>query len=71
MAGRIEVDRERCKGCSFCVVACPVKIISLSEGTNGHSYHYAEVKDGLMVKCTGCRACGIVCPDVAIEVWRD
>ena len=29
--GAIVVDTERCKGCGLCVVACPVKIISLAQ----------------------------------------
>ena len=29
--GIIVVDRERCKGCNLCVVACPLHILALTE----------------------------------------
>ena len=69
MAGKIEIDIERCKGCEYCVVVCPVKIIRMSDKTNSHSYHYAEAPD--MDRCNGCRLCAIICPDVAITVWKE
>jgi len=67
MKGQIKIDIERCKGCSYCVDACPVKILKMSEKTNTHSYQYAEMID--MNKCTGCKACAIMCPEIAIDVW--
>lgn len=69
MAGKIEIDSERCKGCEYCTTVCPVKIIVMSDKANSHSYHYPIVTD--MSKCTGCKACSIICPDIAIEVWRE
>ena len=41
--GIIVVDRERCKGCNLCVVACPLHILALTEKqVNKKGYHYAE-----------------------------
>ncbi|MDR1905706.1 MAG: 4Fe-4S binding protein [Clostridiales bacterium] len=57
-----------CKGCSLCVVACPKKIINLSNRSNEKGYFAAEVKDKSL--CTGCAACAQMCPDVVIEVER-
>ena len=67
MKGRIKINTELCKGCSYCVDACPINILKMSENTNQHSYKYAEMTD--MDKCTGCKACAIMCPEIAIEVW--
>ena len=69
MAGRIEIDIELCKGCAYCLAACPVRIIRMSGTVNSHGNSYAEVTE--MAKCTGCALCAKVCPDVAIEVWKD
>jgi 2-oxoglutarate ferredoxin oxidoreductase subunit delta len=69
MAGKIEINVELCKGCEFCVGACPVKIIRMSGKINTHGYHFAEVMN--MDKCTACKACAMVCPDVAITVWKE
>ena len=65
---KIEVDIVRCKGCEYCVVACPHDCIALS-GTFAPSGYYPAA----LVKpeaCTGCKLCAVVCPDVAIEVWK-
>ncbi len=69
MRGAIVVDTERCKGCSLCVVACPLHIILLTKKqVNKKGYPYAEqVPTGT---CTGCTCCAIVCPDACITVYR-
>ena len=41
MSGHIEIDRERCKGCPFCIEFCPKKSISLSEELNLKGYFVA------------------------------
>ena len=69
MRGAIVVDKERCKGCNLCAVACPLNIIRLTPKTvNKKGYPYAEqVAPGM---CTGCTCCAIVCPDGCITVYR-
>ena len=66
--GAIVVDNERCKGCSLCVVACPVKVISLAKEVNAKGYNYAReyVED----TCIGCSACATVCPYGCITVYK-
>ena len=75
MKGKIEIDRELCKGCCLCMAVCPKKLIEVSEGLNKKGYYPAEFKetggegtDDL--KCTGCALCAVMCPDVAIVVYR-
>ena len=64
MKGAIEVNTERCKGCSL----CPQKVIALANKVNLHGYPYVEaVKEEA---CIGCASCGIVCPDGCITVYR-
>ena len=38
--GTIEIDRQRCKGCSVCIDNCPLKCIRLSTAVNGKGYRY-------------------------------
>jgi 2-oxoglutarate ferredoxin oxidoreductase subunit delta len=67
MGNRIEVDRDRCKGCGLCVVSCPKQIIELGREINVKGYHYAvQTAD----TCTACQLCAVTCPDVAITVFR-
>jgi len=67
--GRPEINRERCKGCTLCVGACPEKIITMSkEEFNRQGLPFAVCFDES--RCTACMSCGIICPDSAITVLR-
>ena len=65
---KVVIDRERCKGCELCTLACPQKIMVMSKSFNENSYHPVEQINP--EKCTGCAFCAIFCPDVAIEVYK-
>ena len=64
---KIEFDIERCKGCGFCIEACPKKIIKLSGKINEKGYKYPEMTSD---ECIGCAMCYNVCPDCCIEVFK-
>ena len=66
--GTVVIDKERCKGCNLCVVACPVQVLALAGEVNGKGYNYSQ-----MVRpddCIGCASCASVCPDSCIAVYR-
>ncbi len=65
---RIEIDVDRCKGCEFCIEACPQKILRLMEGFNRIGVRAVEIFEP--DKCTGCTFCAIMCPDLVIEVFK-
>jgi 2-oxoglutarate ferredoxin oxidoreductase subunit delta len=66
--GQITIDRERCKGCTFCIEFCPTKSICMSEELNLKGYFVAAfIPDS---GCNGCGTCALMCPEVAIEVVR-
>jgi len=76
LKGRIQINKERCKGCGLCILVCPLKQIEISDQLNTKGYYPArfleeDVCESEETKCTGCSLCGIMCPDVAIEVYRD
>lgn len=68
--GRIEIDRELCKGCEFCIEFCPRKIIKFGEELNLTGFCFA-VCDDPENKCNACKICAIVCPEAAIEVFKE
>lgn len=69
MKGAIVVNTERCKGCSLCVVACPLNLIQLADKkVNLRGYRFVEQVN--TEACTGCTSCAIVCPDGCISVYR-
>ncbi len=74
MKGYIVIDSDHCKGCGFCVEACPNDVIEIGSERNAMGYFYAVAKksgakDGK--GCTGCTLCAVMCPEVVIEVYRE
>ncbi len=66
---RVEIDRDRCKGCELCVNACPKGVLGMSTEINLKGYFYSEVVNP--EACIGCKICATTCPDVAIEVFKE
>jgi len=67
--GRPEINRERCKGCTLCVSACPEKILAMSKNEfNRQGLPFAVCFDE--ARCTACLSCAIICPDSAISIYR-
>lgn len=56
---------ERCKGCLYCSIACPVQAISVSDNVNRKGYNTMEIDEE---KCTKCGSCYTVCPDYVYEI---
>jgi 2-oxoglutarate ferredoxin oxidoreductase subunit delta len=66
--GKVELDRQECKGCGVCVDSCPLKALELSADLNRYGVHPAQHKGEL---CSGCGICYFVCPEPgAITVYR-
>lgn len=69
MAGRVNFDEDRCKGCELCTTVCPVKIVTIdTEKINIKGYHPATIKE--MEKCIACGSCAKICPDAVIKVEK-
>jgi 2-oxoglutarate ferredoxin oxidoreductase subunit delta len=69
MKGMIVIDKELCKGCSYCVDTCPLGVIAIEDKFNRKGAFPASPAHP--EKCTGCCMCAEMCPEVAIEVYRD
>ena len=65
----ITIDESRCKGCGLCTIACPKKLVTMSETSNSLGFTVAVFSG--QEKCTGCTLCAEMCPDVAIMVFKD
>jgi NAD-dependent dihydropyrimidine dehydrogenase PreA subunit len=56
----VVIDKENCKGCSRCVVACPKKCLEIGEELNAMGIKAVKYKG------KGCISCGICfynCPE--------
>ena len=59
------VDESLCRGCGFCVDACPYNAIELKEIEQfGHKIEVASVNEAL---CKGCGSCSAACLNGAIS----
>lgn len=69
MKGMIIIDKELCKGCTYCVDACPLGVIVIEDRFNKTGFFPASPKH--LDKCTGCAMCAQMCPEIAIAVYRE
>jgi 2-oxoglutarate ferredoxin oxidoreductase subunit delta len=65
----IVINKELCKGCYYCVDACPLGVIAIEERFNKMGYFPASPEH--LDKCTGCAVCAQMCPEIAIKVYRE
>lgn len=63
---RVEVDRQACKACGYCIEVCPAKVFDRTAGFNDRGYRPVAAERA--ANCTGCRRCFFACPDFAIDV---
>lgn len=66
ITGKIIINKDRCKGCGFCVEYCPRDVLELSEEFNVKGYHPPYVKNE--DECCYCQLCETICPEFAIFV---
>jgi len=61
---RIVIQKDRCKGCRYCVEICPKGILIIGNEMNAKGYALPNVAEEN--GCTGCGLCEMICPDFAI-----
>lgn len=66
--GKVEIHKERCKSCGYCVKFCPHQVLAIGTKVNSKGYEYVEpVRPDA---CIGCAICARICPDGAIDVYK-
>jgi 2-oxoglutarate ferredoxin oxidoreductase subunit delta len=66
---RVEIDRERCKGCYLCVGVCPKASLMIESSLNKKGFKPAGFKKGAV--CAGCCLCATMCPECCIEIIKE
>ncbi|MFH1505255.1 MAG: 4Fe-4S binding protein [Candidatus Omnitrophota bacterium] len=63
---KVEIKKDKCKGCELCIFYCPAKALELSQELNKRGVKFAKLKQE--AKCSGCGFCFLICPDACIEI---
>ena len=64
--GEIHIDKDRCKGCEYCVEFCPRDVLKMGTELSPKGYLLVEVEDES--KCVACGYCEAICPEFAIKI---
>ncbi|MCF7879022.1 MAG: 4Fe-4S binding protein [Candidatus Omnitrophica bacterium] len=65
---QVKIEKDKCKGCGFCIAYCPVGHLLFSKGFNKKGRKFARVNKEN--KCIGCGVCFLVCPDAAVKIYE-
>jgi 2-oxoglutarate ferredoxin oxidoreductase subunit delta len=64
--GQVFIDKDRCKGCGFCVEYCPRDVLKMGNEMSSKGYQLAKVEDG--ARCLACGFCEFICPEFAVKL---
>lgn len=64
----IEISKELCKSCGYCVKFCPRGVLKIGRESNMKGYQFAVMAEP--EKCINCGLCATICPDAAISLYR-
>ena len=68
--GKVLIKGELCKGCYYCILACPMNLLEKDTKPNSTGIYPAVPVGQELSKCIACGNCYQVCPDVAIQVFE-
>ncbi|MBQ9535398.1 MAG: 4Fe-4S binding protein [Clostridia bacterium] len=68
MATKLMIKSDWCKGCGYCVKACPRDALSLGRETNLAGYNYVVCDHE---KCIQCGMCYTACPDYVFTIEEE
>lgn len=64
----ININRDFCKGCGFCITFCPKKVYERSGELNKKGYE--PPKAARPEDCSECGICDLYCPEFAIVLEK-
>jgi len=67
---KVNVLRDRCKGCGFCIEFCPQNTLRFSDEHNSRGNRHPVLNEEGS-RCVGCLRCEMGCPDIAIYITED
>jgi 2-oxoglutarate ferredoxin oxidoreductase subunit delta len=64
----IKIKEDFCKGCGYCILACPTKALKRSNKLNSRGIEVPLIEEE---KCNRCHLCELSCPDFAITLEEE
>jgi ferredoxin len=61
--GMLLIDREKCTGCTLCVIDCPTKALVIDQNSEKDSYQLLFRREA----CTACGVCEKSCPEHCLQ----
>jgi 2-oxoglutarate ferredoxin oxidoreductase subunit delta len=65
----LRIQKDKCKSCQLCIVACPCKLLEFSKTLNKKGVVFVRVKE--KGDCSGCKSCVLICPDNCITIVEE
>jgi len=69
VVGHIYLDKQRCKGCGYCVEFCPREVLQMSSELSPKGYFLVAVIN--QNECLACGFCEAICPEFAVKVTQE
>jgi len=65
---KVEINKERCKGCELCMTFCKQECLAVGKEINKGGYYVVVFNNS--EECIGCGLCAEMCPDMVLQVYK-
>ena len=63
---KLHINKKRCKGCGYCIQACPKNALAFTGEIGDQGYDTVGVNEELCIQCGSCYK---ACPNYVFEIF--